>query len=71
MAVAVLKMKTHLQGELYTMTIYKSLEEWQKKTGLTLNNFHEVKASDMRGVDVKLPSLSLLLAKMGCLLTHV
>lgn len=31
------------------MTIYKSLEEWQKKTGLTLNNFHEVKASDMRG----------------------
>lgn len=60
-----LKMKTHLQGELYTMTIYKSLEEWQKKTGLTLNNFHEVKASDMRGGRRKATQPIVTLSKNG------
>lgn len=31
------------------MTVFKSLEEWQKKTGFNLNNFKEVKTAESRG----------------------
>lgn len=38
------------------MTVFKSLEEWQKKTGFNLNNFKEVKTAESRGVDLLLLS---------------